>query len=193
MVTAVFLLNGFLFYKIGTRIIDKAEGMTQEKRENPLKDVQDKFFLSFESPADMGIFQFPDSGAELSKAVASEGKQSLLVEFPSGGAYPGMMFEVMGKDCLNWSDLKEFSFDVFNSSSVDCVLTVKLKSGEKYPKRDFERNITIPPMQWTTIRFTRDELAKRLDLSKISYLNMFMHDPRTTFKLYFDNMRVLKE
>ncbi len=115
-----------------------------------------------------------------------------MVEFPPEAEYPGITFDLFGKECLDWSEMKEFSLDVYNSIELETGLTIQIRSGEKYPKKEFKKDYTVAPLQWTTIRISRDELARKLDLGKVSHLTIFMSSAPTTFRLYFDNMKVIK-
>lgn len=191
LLLAIFAVNCVIFYKLGTRLIDRVLAGSQEKREKHLMQFASKFNISFESPEDAGIFEAKESTAVISGNFASDGKHSLLVEFPSGAGYPGICFELSGKNCLNWSDMKELSFDVHNPVNRPAALTVKIKSGENYPKKDAQKTFTIPALQTITLSISREEL-RSLDLGKISYLNFFMNDPATTFQLNFDNIKLVK-
>jgi|GEM_PF-3283061 len=185
-------VTGYLFYSKGEHLIEQATSMFEHRGTERFARVGNDFNLSFESEQDVDLFQANGVSMELSEQFATAGKKSLLVEFPSGTDVVGIMFDIIGKNCLNWSGLKEFSFDIYNSTNASGVLIIRIKSGEKYPKRLFSKEIGIPANGKTTISISHDELAAMVDLSAISHLNIYMHDPSTSFRVYFDNMRVTK-
>lgn len=197
VICAVILLvcggvTGYLFYSKGERFIEHAVSMFEHRGTERFARVVNDFNLSFETEEDMDLFQARGVSMELSEQFATQGKKSLLVEFPSGNDIPGFYFDIIGKNCLNWSGLQEFSFDIYNTINAAGVLIIRIKSGEKYPKRLFSKEIGIPANGKTTIRITREELQSMVDLELISDLNIYMHDPSTSFRVYFDNMRVTK-
>ncbi len=181
--------NGILFYKLGGRLIDILSSKAESK-ENIQSAIPERLNLSFENPEDSLIFRIRDAAAEVSDTYASEGKRSFLVEFPGGRPNPGIFFDIIGRRCLNWSNMKSFSFDVFNSGNARGSLYVQLKSGEKYPKRVFKKEFELQPLSWTKVAINHGELENKLDLDKISHLTLTIIEPYTTFKLYFDNMKV---
>ena len=192
LLIAIFFVSGLVFYKLGLRLLEMPTSTQQHKNTQQSRAIASNFYLSFESNEDLKIFEARQSNIRISKEFATDGKHSLLVEFPEGSDYPSLFFEIMGKDCLNWANMKAFSFDVFNNIETPAKLTVKIKSGEQYPKRTFEKEFTLPSRQPTTIVIKREELKNKVDLNKISYLNLFMHGHIKTFRIYFDTMRVIK-
>jgi hypothetical protein len=180
----------FISFKVGNRLIDLSERYLSKKN---YKKKQIVFPISFEKQNEWQIFETNEASSVISDNFASDGKGSLLVEFPAGVSMSTLVFEVFGKECLDWSEASEFAVDVFNSTEATAYLELKIKSGSKYPKRVFEKSIRLPAGSKSTIKVNIDELKNKLDVSKISYLNFFMQDPTTTFLVYFDNMRLIKD
>ena len=178
-------------YIAGNYLIDKITAINTPKA--PVIHIPGSLNLDFESAADGEIFNPQDSAQEISDKFSTSGKHSLLVEFPGGRPTPGIFFDITGSGCLNWNKMKVFSFNVFNSIDAKTNLAVRIKSGEKYPKRVFMKGFELPALSWTTINIARNELEGKLDLDKISYLGFIITDPATTFKLYFDEMKVTNE
>lgn len=186
------MITGYISYGKTESLIARAQDAFEHRGTGQFARVADDFALSFETEDDMKLFQARAAGLEISDKFATDGKKSLLVEFPSGNDIPGFFFDITGKNCLNWSGLKEFSFDLYNTTKKDGVLIIRIKSGEKYPKRVFHKEIGIPANNTARVSISRDELQGMVDLSTISHLNIYMHDPSTSYKVYFDNMRVTK-
>ena len=148
------------------------------------------FALGFEREKELKIFEARQAAMKQSMEHATEGNHSLWVEIPAGRSYPGIATEVYGKDCFDWSDMEEFTFDVYNEIEIPGRLTVKIKSGRDEPKKVYETTLTLPAQETGRIRIYRRELESVLDLDRISGINIFMQDPRTTYYLYFDNFSV---
>lgn len=153
---------------------------------NPEK-ISDDFYLSFENNQEVDFFSRKDGlRAQASEVHATDGQSSLMVEFPGGTSYPGLQFEVFGNQCLNWKGEKALSFDVYNDNGQMVHLKLKIKSGKAYPKKTFERIINLPSQELMTINIPIDELSRQIDITLISYVNLFMEFPKETIRLYFD-------
>ncbi|MFC1632012.1 hypothetical protein ACFL2I_05625 [Candidatus Omnitrophota bacterium] len=186
---AIVMGSGLFAYKATNRMIDFVD-ITERQWDKEVSAIAKQFRLSFERPEELKIFRAQDSGVEISRQFATKGDHSLLVEFPPQKKYPGISFDLSGQECLDWSRMKEFSFDTFNIVNKSKVLIVQIRSGDKYPKREFKKEFTLPALEKSTISISREELAKKLDLNKVSHLTIFMVKPKTTFRVFFDNMRI---
>ena len=149
------------------------------------------FKLGFERNKEVEVFAPRQAAMEQSTEHVTQGTHSLWVEFPAGRSLPGIATEVYGRDCFDWSDMEEFSFDVYNGIELPARLTVKLKSGRQDPKKQYETTLTLPAQETGRVRIYRRELESVLDLECVSGINIFMQDPATTYYLYFDNFRVV--
>ncbi len=177
-------------YKATDKAIDFIDSKINHKEKIDYSWLQKDFFLSFEKNDELKIFEARQTGISISSNFYTDGKNSLLVEYPSGQDFPGICFDVFGKDCFNWSAIDRFSFDVYNGTAKQAALLMKIRSGRQYPKKEFEKTVYLEPTALNTVIITRSELESKLDLDKISAMNLFMHDPGTTFLLYFDRMQV---
>ncbi len=178
---------------VGRIVAEKAIGLLDFRNRKEKVDyrfLKKNFNLGFERDKELKIFGARQAVMRQSTDYATQGEHSLWVEIPAGRSYPGIATEVYGKDCFDWSDMKEFSFDVYNEIEIPGRLTVKIKSGRDYPKKQYETDIGLPAQQTGRVKISRRELEGVLDLDRISAINIFMQDPRTTFYLYFDNFRV---
>ncbi len=189
-VVGVLLLGmGLVVYKSG--VIGKVRSKMEASL--PTGIAQKDFSFSFEDKNEVTVFQ-GNSGAVLTVVDqhATQGQRSLQVDFPQGNDFPGLEMEVFGKDCYSWEGKEFFSVDVYNDADQSVNLTVKIKSGKNYPKKNFEHEYTLGPKQNTTINIPIAELKKTLDVRLISYLNFFLQSPSQKFSLYFDNIKIGK-
>jgi hypothetical protein len=190
---AILVVTGFASFLLGNRLIDYLDLENRAKVKVDYSRLKKDFRIGFEIPEDRYLFQGHEASVVITDLSASGNEKALKVEFPSGREYPGMAMEVYGRECFDWGDMTEFTFDVYNEIVLDAPLTIKLRSGADYPKKDYEVGITIPARTKARCRVTRRELEGKLDLRKISGINLFMSDPRTSYILYFDNFVVQRK
>ncbi len=152
------------------------------------------FSLSFENKNELHLF-IKSNGfhAEISPDHATEGKYALLAEYVKGSPFPGLLMETYGRYTFDWSNNDYLQFDAVNPNDWKVELQVKLKSGEVYPKKSFEKTINLPAGGAQTIRIYVSDLAKQIDVQKISYLNFFLVNPAETTILYFDNFKTVQK
>ena len=197
--TFVFMGIAVIIYKLGSRIVDSVTESHLQKKTN-LRIIpqgtaphvkEKKFKINFENKEDMEFFEKNDGlYIERTKDHATDGQFALLAEYPKGAKYPGLMWEVYGKDrILNWNGAANFMFDVYNNSEVDAVLVIKFKSGPDEPKKVYQTYATIPTQQSKKIVIPIEELRNNLDVGEISYINLFINEPHENITLYFDNIR----
>lgn len=188
----VILILGSFFgsYKLGFCLLNFSDNSFQRKNSVYVKRMVTGSRISFESPEDLKIFSASESKITQDEEFATDGKRSLLIEFIAGTNYPGIFFDVMGNDCLDWSNLKTLSFDIRGDANAAVKITLKIKSGSEYPKRSFEKEFDIPQNEIVKISIDKADMAKSLDLSKISYFKIFLDTPETTYSLYLDNIEL---
>ena len=192
LLIGLFFLNAYFFYRLTNHFLWKLAYPDKKENSKQIEELLKHFQIDFEQDQDLLLFEAKETGMEISKRFATRGRHSLLVEFPAGAEFPGITLETFGSKCFDWSNVEALVFDVLNVAKLEVGLTIKLKSGKKYPKSDFEKKVMLPPLKPVTIVVTRQELKNLLDLKNISYLNFHMRDPRTTFFLYIDNIRVVR-
>ncbi len=151
------------------------------------------FILGFESEENTKMFDTQNAQATRVPENASMGQYSLEVEFPAAQEYPAILFEYYGNGCLNWTAMKEFAFDAYNHINADGTITIQIRSGREYPKREYKKDYALPANTWTKVVVTKEELERSIDLDKVSRLAIFMSNPITTYKVNFDQIRVIKE
>lgn len=189
----LFILNVFLFYKAGNKIVDTVEQYYANIKFGKIKSIVENFSLNFEDMKQGSIFSGDSAGVMVVSDPLKQDNHYFQVEFPAGASFPGIIFELPENYGMNWQADKEFLVDIYNPGLTPVKITVKLKSGLKYPKRSYEKNFVMPQGKWVTARIGIDELREKLDVTKISYIKYFISDPATTYNLYFDNFRVSKD
>jgi hypothetical protein len=151
------------------------------------------FNLSFENTSDLSFFQASE-GAEMEESAshATEGKKSLLVKLPAGKEYPGISWEVYGKEVLSWKEGKQFVFHAYNNTESEIQLQIKIKSGRDYPKKSFSTICTLNPLSDNEVRLSLEDIASQCELEAISYIKIFVQNPSRPLILYIDHMRIEK-
>ena len=168
----------------------KATQQAKAKKALPGKD----FFLSFEDSSDVNIFKSADNAAlEISDKHTTHGKHSLKVGIDSGATFPGILWEVYGKNVQNWKGAKDLYFDVFNDTENSITLTIKLKSGKDYPKKDYRHNTQLEPSKMTHVSIPLSNIAGSCDISQISYVKLYVYSPKSDAVLFFDNIGIKKD
>jgi len=187
---ALFLGNIALF-KMGSHrflnLLDRSDEFQKKQFGLLLKE----FRLSFEHEGEMGIFQAQRAGIQVSDKFATHGKKSLLIEFPPITGYPGITFDLPRKYIMDWSQMNEFTFDAYNTVDKRTNIIIQIRSGEKYPKRQFKKEVRLNGKAHTKVVIPIRDMSSKLDLDKISHLTIFMNKPKTTFRIFIDNIRVV--
>jgi hypothetical protein len=193
-IAAVGVVLGFVYFsfKVANHVID-AFDPSLKKEKLDYRGLKENFFIGFDNPGDAKFFDAHESAFEITDAFAVQGKHSLKVEFPSGREFPGIGLEVFGRDCFDWSGMSELSFVVHNTIAIPGQMTVKIKSGVQYPKEVFETSQDLPAESTVRFKIKRNELeGAELDLKRISGITFYVRDPRTSFIVYLDDIRVTK-
>jgi hypothetical protein len=127
----------------------------------------------------------------LSNDHATHGLRSLKMElFPSD--YPGLIPMLSVTD---WRRYGEFCFDVYNPSEQSLRLGVRIDDREDYPdfadryNKNFEvkKGANHIPLETLTTSASR----RRLNLSKIHRMFIFVNHPMEKTILYIDDMKLL--
>lgn len=156
-----------------------------QRREFPVID-------SFEHPLEMSRWQGWWSRLHRNEGHATDGRWSLRVDFVPG-AYPGIRTAGLRP---NWSDHRELVFDVEldEGPPLEIAVLVEDRSSEKTSKDRFERRVRLEPGRQEIVIPLADieqgPASRRLDLQRISSLQIFtinLDRPRT---LFLDHIRV---
>ena len=127
--------------------------------------------------------------AELSQSKASEGKTSLKCEFPEGGG----AFEFYSTLPKNWSGYKYFKFDVYSDEgNVSLSLFIADPENRSYGRR-FNKEKIMLDKGWNNIEIAIPSIDRKLILSKINHIRIFLWKTKDEHTLYFDNVRLVSK
>jgi len=157
-------------------------GCSQEK-------PKEFILFDFESDSDLDKFGWNcHTLYSLSEKHATHGFRSLKMDlFPS--EYPGLVFSPALKD---WREYKEFCFDVFNPSQKPIEISVRIDDKKDNPdyKNRYNRRHTISPGHNRVIiplnTLMTSSANRRMDLSNISQILVYLVNPRQKTTLYLD-------
>lgn len=147
--------------------------------------------LGFEQNNDMHFFKAAENSKfSISTSHPSAGNHSLEVVVPQGASYPGLEWEVYGKDAMDWKGKTSFSFNVYNNTEDIIPIEVKFKSGKNYPKKSYSVPMTLKPLDMNQVEIPIDQIKESLDIRQISYIKIFAKSPQVNYYLYFDEIKV---
>jgi len=147
-----------------------------------------KILWDFEDPRELSRWRLKHKiKAGLSKEHATSGKSSVRLDWQPGGG-PSFRYEGRLADFSKWRYLK---FDAFNPDKKDLSLNVKFKSSGH--RKQSTLSFKIPPEESKTISIRLDGIAKKIDLSDVSYFNIFVWDPKEPGTVFIDNIRLTNE
>jgi len=149
------------------------------------------FYLSFEKQNDINFFTPTEKVvAEISDEHATRGKHSLMVKIKPGMEAPGILWEVFRNDVLNWQKGKELHFDVFNAATNAVQLTIRLKSGQDYPKALYSQPVELQPLKNNHISIPLSDIAGSCNIKQMSYIKLYVLSPQSETVLFFDNLGI---
>lgn len=136
--------------------------------------------FSFADPEDRDVWK--TSGARLEAVPAFFGTDETwgrVTYQPSGS--PGILLtdETMG--VMDWRGAESLSFSVYNPQTWSINLKIKVKDTSGH---SFQSEQEIPPRARTVVTIPVRDIASRLDLSRVGYLNIFLWEPTTATELY---------
>jgi hypothetical protein len=119
-------------------------------------------------------------------AHATSGGCALKISFPvhPAGA-PSLLWEGKPRNLTAYRFLRA---DVFNAGQHPLVLSLKLKSGSH--KKQTTQEYEIPPGSRETVELPLRNIAQRVDLRDITYINFFVWQPERSGIYYLDNIRL---
>jgi hypothetical protein len=184
LMTSIAGLAAYKYIK-GSKNITRYEAKKSAGKSAPLKE----FYVSFEKKSDLDVFQpSENTTVELSQENTSDGKNSLMVRIKPGAGYPGLSWEVYERNVLNWSNAKDFHFDVYNSMSEDIMLQIKFKSGQNYPKKSYAQSVLLNSYQMNHVSIPMENIASHCDVTQMSYVKIYVQSPNREIVLYVDNI-----
>lgn len=158
-------------------------GCSRPKNEPKLGD--NGLLSGFESLKVWGISPERGFNLSLNKKFKTQGKYSLKVIYPKGGL-PSINTKKLFPD---WSNYDYLTFDVFNPQDEIVPFVIRLDDVNK--KRV---NIEYPLLSGENrVKISLSELGKKIDVSNISFIVLYLNSPNKRITLYFDNMRLVKK
>ena len=139
------------------------------------------FECSFQHPSDRELWKTNRTVLEVvSPPFDSPQKWARVTYYPS--ANPGLLWtdETMG--LMDWRAAENFSFAVYNPQGWQVELKVKVKDEAG---QVFQKNEILPPLRVKRVKIPVEQIAARLDASRINYLNLFLWEPATETVLYY--------
>jgi len=128
----------------------------------------------------------PERGFNLSisKEHVTEGTHSLKVVYPVD-EYPSINTRRLEH---NWKECAYFSFDVFNPQDETLDFTVRLDDSSK---KRAQVDVPLKP-GLNNVRIPISQISARINTGDVSFVVLFLDNPRKRYTLYFDNMRLEK-
>ena len=148
-----------------------------------------KTLWNFENAAELGKWKQLDGlTAALSEEHATSGQHSVKIDFPeSSEGAPAFRYEKNSVDCRGY---KYFETDFYNPGDEPLVVLLKLKSNNH--QKQATVRYELPPNAEKTIRLSLENIAKKIDLSDVMYVNFFCWHPKSSGTFYLDNIRLVK-
>lgn len=149
------------------------------------------FYLGFEKQIDFNFFNAAENAScEISNEHTTQGRHSLKVKIKPNSEAPGVLWEVFRNDVLNWQKGKELHFDVFNDTATAVQLTIRLKSGQDYPKPLYSLVVDLQPLRSNQICIPLSDIAGSCNTKQISYIKFYVLSPQNETVLFFDNLGI---
>ncbi len=136
--------------------------------------------FSFADPGDLAAWK--TSGARLEAVPALFGTEETWARItyqPSGS--PGLLLTEETMGVMDWRGVESLSFSIYNPQTWTVNLKVKIKDTAGH---NFQKDLELPPRARTAVSIAVREIASRLDLSRVGYLNLFLWEPATATDLY---------
>lgn len=136
--------------------------------------------LSFDSPEDLESWKTSGTILEAVPALFGTDETWGRVTYRPAET-PGLLLtdETMG--VMDWRLAESLSFSVYNHNPWPVNLKVKVKDTAG---NTFQADRELPPRARTAVTIPTRDIASRLDLSRVGYLNLFLWKPATATDLY---------
>ncbi len=138
------------------------------------------FGFSFADPGDLAAWKTSGTRLEAVPGLWDDDETWGRVTFRPT-ASPGILLtdETMG--VMDWRGAESLSFTVYNPQTWEVHLKVKVKDTAGHI---FQRDHNLPPRTRTAVSIPTRDLADRLDLGRVGYLNLFLWQPASVTDLY---------
>jgi len=138
------------------------------------------YSFSFDRPEDREAWKTSGASLEAVPALFGTGEIWGRVTYRPTGS-PGLLLtdETMG--VMDWRGAQSLAFSVYNPQTWSVSLKVKVKDTSG---NTFQKDRELPPRARSAFSIPMRDLASRLDLSRVGYLNLFLWEPATATDLY---------
>jgi hypothetical protein len=136
--------------------------------------------FSFDRPDDLASWK--TSGTLLEAVPALFGTDETWARITYRPAEsPGLLLTEETMGVMDWRRAESLSFSVYNPQTWTVSLKVKIKDTAG---NTFQKDQEIPARSRTAVAIPMRDIASRLDLSRVGYLNLFLWNPATATDLY---------
>lgn len=153
---------------------------------------------SFERPAELAAWAPHGAILTCDKTWSSQGLQSMCLE-SNRERDPGA---VMIWPVPKWSDYSTLQFELFNPQSQPMVVGVTISDAQHAlhlwePSDRFNMNFELLPLEVRTVAIKlleveRSPVSRKMDMTHVSNLNIFVQNPPLGSKLFVDSIQLLK-
>lgn len=155
----------------------------------PLLTQQTKILWDFENERDLSSWNSLDGlkATVVKEQPMGEGA-AVKIEFPaSPGGVPAFRYQ---KGTMDFTGYAFLEADCYNPGDKAIGIAVKLKSNEQ--AKQVTMNYELPPSSAKTIQIRLENIAGRVDLNDVEYLNFFCWHPSEGGTYYMDRIRLTK-
>ena len=171
-----------------------------ELHECSLQQKEFPLLASFERERELRIWYAYEATIKRSTDWATLGSTSLQIHGFSGGKYSGANLHEPVSD---WHEFSMLKFDVLNPGDRPLTLSVVIHDAlhalSGYDQIDrFSRTVELLPGKQITVSIPLVDVrsapaTRRMDLSQIASLNLFVAHPKADFVLHVDNVCLTKQ
>jgi len=160
--------------------------------------MQEEFpvLADFETPYELGRWDNNLASLSIVDKIFRHGKKSMQVDFYAG-EYPDIALKHFPRD---WHGFSAIKFSIFNTAKKDLLIELKIydqqhkPNGYKYSDR-FNRVLTLKP-GWNDFLIAMEDISsapenRKMDLTDIASLSLFLHDLKQPVTLYFDGLMLV--
>jgi len=155
---------------------------------------------SFERPREMHMWYSHEAAIHRTTTWSTQGSASLCVRGSAGTEYPGAKLQW---PINNWNEATALEMDVFNPGDTPLKLSISIAdrlhaaSGNATTDR-FGTSVELLPVKDVHIRIELADVrnapaSRRMDMTRIESLNLFIVRPETDVVFMVDNLRLVTD
>lgn len=136
--------------------------------------------FSFEQPEDLKYWKTSGTVIEAVPALFGTEETWARVTYKPAES-PGLLLTDETVGVMDWRGAEVLAINIYNHQVWPVNLKVKVKDTAG---NTFQKDQELPPRSRTAVSIPMREIASRLDLSRVGYLNLFLWNPATATDLY---------